>query len=211
IDDLVAGGRSMLALQLPDGSLRELCAQVYSFVVGPTELLAGWLPEASAWVWSTAEGWRLRRADGPPEEVRPGKEWTIGGVQLRAVCARVEELERRQTVGGLEGLHIVSRYTNVQIMRGRQRPVSLDGIPARILAELGSIQGPVPWEDIAEGIWKKESDRIALRRKWDRGVRRLRLELKEAGIRGDLIRADGKGGFELLLYLGDRFEDADGV
>lgn len=203
----------VLALQLPDGSLRELCAPCYSLLGAPKELLPGWEPEADAWVWSSSEGWRLRVAGGPAEEIRPGKSWDIGGFVLRAQQARVEDLEAAwtQRSGHLQGLTIVSRFSSVQILQGRKRPVSLDGIPARILAELGTVRGPLPWHDVARQLWRKEPDRVALRRNWDRGVRRLRLALREAGIREDLVRADGLGGFELLLYVGDRFVEEEEV
>ncbi len=42
-----------------------------------------------------------------------------------------------------------------------------------------------------------------MRRKWDASLARLRQKLRENRIRADLIRADGAGNFELLLYPGD--------
>jgi hypothetical protein len=60
---------------------------------------------------------------------------------------------------------------------------------------------------VAAEIWPDETDRNALRRKWDVNLARLRAHLREQRIRPDLVRADGSGNFELFLYPDDQIED----
>lgn len=67
--------------------------------------------------------------------------------------------------------------------------------------------GPVPWEVLAQELWGDEDDRHLLRRKLDVNLSRLRKKLRDAGIRSDLVRADGFGHFELFLMDGDKVED----
>lgn len=75
------------------------------------------------------------------------------------------------------------------------------------MAELISLGGPASWEVVAGEIWPEEGDRLVLRRKWDVNRARLRGRLREDRIRPDLVRADGTGNFELLLYPDDQVED----
>jgi hypothetical protein len=67
--------------------------------------------------------------------------------------------------------------------------------------------GLASWEAIASEIWTDDPDRLLLRRKWDRNLQTLRRHLRDAEMRPDLVRADGKGNFELVLLADDEVED----
>ena len=62
---------------------------------------------------------------------------------------------------------------------------------------------------MAQSLWGKREGNT-LRMSWDRALRRLRERLREGGVRENLIRADGKGNFELFLMPGDRVVDETG-
>ena len=47
----------------------------------------------------------------------------------------------------------------------------------------------------------------AWRKSWDRALARLRERLREAGLREDLVRPDGRGNVELFLRPGDQVVD----
>ncbi len=195
----------VLALRFP-GQVRELCAPVYSLVTEPEpELVPAYLEHAVARVWSTAEGWTGDFGRGP-EPVRAGRAWAVGGVEIEAVEVALGEAGSAATTGILEPLTLVARTTSVHIQRARKPPVTFDGLPAQLLSELALIGAPAPWTVVAGELWGKR-DPGRHRMSWDRALRRLRTRLREAGIRDDLVRADGKGNVEVFLYPGDRVVD----
>ena len=85
--------------------------------------------------------------------------------------------------------------------------VTFGGMAARLLTELVAFDGPVTWEVLARELWPDEPDRHALRRRLDVTVARLRARLRDERVRSDLLRADGSGCFQLVLYEGDSVED----
>lgn len=105
-------------------------------------------------------------------------------------------------------LRIVNRFDTVTIHRAGQPPLVLAGQLARMLAELISMGGLADWSTVAREVWPEERDPNLLRRKWDVSLARIRQKLRDAGVRGDLLRPDGMGRLELVRYAGDVVEDA---
>lgn len=175
------------------------------------ELVPGFLPEADALLFNDGLAWTLRLPDVP--EDRPlvaGDTFERRGLLFRAVAVRLEAAGHAATLisGAMQPpLHMVVRYDTVHIHRQTEPAIAVDGILARILSELATIGLPVSWEAIAKEVWPDEEDTVALRRKWDTSVARLRKKLRDARIRADLIRADGTGNFELFLQRDDKVED----
>lgn len=202
----------VLALRIDGGDPQELCAGVYALVSRPAvELVPREDEGALARVWSTAEGWCLQTPDGKRENIVVGRSWQLDGARLEAVLLSVEEAGRTATVGrpGL-GLTLVARHTSAHLLRAGREPVVVDGQPGRVLSELAAMGAPVDWTVVATELWPEldpRRDRDALRRNWDRVTRRLRLKLREHGIREDLVRADGLGNLELVLQTWDRVRD----
>ncbi len=195
----------VMALRFP-GQLRELCAPVYSFVAEPEpDLVPSYVEGAAARVWSTAEGWAADFGKGP-EAVRVGRTWEVLGMTVEAVEVTLGEVGSAATTGLAEPLTIVARTSSVHLQRARKPPVTIDGLPANLLSELALIGAPAPWTVVAGELWGKR-DPTRHRMSWDRALRRLRTRLREAGIRDDLVRADGKGNVEVFLYPGDRVVD----
>lgn len=175
------------------------------------ELVPGFLPGADALLFNDGLAWTLRLALAP--EDRPlvaGDTFAVGARTFRAVSVRLEAAGHAATIvsGAVQPpLHMIVRYDTVHIHRSTEPSVAVDGILARILSELATIGLPVSWEAIAKDVWPEEGDLVALRRKWDTSVARLRKKLRDARIRADLIRADGTGNFELFLQRDHKVED----
>ena len=176
------------------------------------KVLAGYQSGAEAHVWATDDRWRMRVGDDEAHPISAGQTVELSGVHFAFVEMPLGHAGVDMTRAGAavpDPLEIIARFETVHIhRRGGQHLVSLSGVAARILSELVSFDGPASWHVIAREIWRDEDDdRMALRRKWDVNLSRLRRKLREAGVRGDLVRADGLGNFELLLYEGDRTQD----
>lgn len=173
-------------------------------------LRPGYVDGAAATLWSDGLGMRIRIGDGPAEPLTEGTEVQIGPHRLGIVAVSIDRVASPSTrlQGRLHSpLRVVVSFDTAAIHREGQPPVGLGGMSARILSELVTLDGPAPWATIAGELWRDVSDEVPLRRRWDRGLARLRCKLRDAGIRPDLIRSDGSGNCELFLYEGDVTED----
>lgn len=200
----------VLALEGP-GLARQVLAGTTSLFVKPRPtLLPRYKSDAAAHVWNSVEGWRVQVAGEPAAELAPGDTFDVAGLTFRAVGVSLEQAARQAT--RVEGsvqqpLTVVASYDTVHILRDGQPALALDGISARIVSELVAFGGPAAWDLLAGEIWRGETDRGQLRRKWDVNLARLRRKLRAAGVRTDLVRAGGTGQVELLLYEADRVDD----
>jgi pSer/pThr/pTyr-binding forkhead associated (FHA) protein len=185
-----------------------LMASVYSVLATPMpRLVPRYDPSAVAHVWSTGQGWSFRVPGTEAVELAAGSTVEAGGVTLSFEGVPVRTAAAVETRGGLmPPMRIVAQYDTVHIHQ-RGRVVSLNGIAARIVSELVGFDGPADWEVVARQIWRDDADRFQVRRKWDVNLARLRRKLRDAGVRADLVHADGTGNFELLLYPDDVVED----
>jgi hypothetical protein len=201
----------VMALDLGGVKEQMLGSGVYSLV---TEPVLGLRPKfeahAAAHIWSTGEGWRYRERDGEAEILRAGSSIEVSGHVVHVVMIPVNQASASET-GVLGRLHkpmrVVANYDTVHIHRDGEASVVLNGISARIVSELVGFDGPADWEVIARQIWRDESERFLLRRKWDVNLARLRSKLRKARLRPDLVVADGLGHFEILLHPDDHMED----
>lgn len=202
----------VLAIEGLDGGLWELAARAYSVLVGDDlDIVPGIHADARAFVWNDGEGWHLQQPDGSRGALTSGQGWEIAGRLLRIVELPVTQAAARSTVGGRrEHLTLVARYASCHIQRARRQTVVIDGQPGRVLSELVTMGVPVTWTSLVAELWPGVDpavERDRLRRRWDRVLRRTRLKLREAGLREDLVRADGAGNVELVLLPGDRVVD----
>lgn len=196
----------VLALRI-SGHARELCAPVYSLVLAPEpDLVPAYLDDTPLRAWSTAEGWAIDAGAGP-ERLAAGKSWSVAGVEVSAVTLELAAVASTATVGPGSALTLVVRSTSVHVHRPRRAPYALDGLAAQLVTELALMRAPAPWDVVAREIWGDDHDIPWLRANWDRTLRRLRHHLREADIRGDLVRADGRGNVEVYLYPGDEIVD----
>jgi pSer/pThr/pTyr-binding forkhead associated (FHA) protein len=201
----------VLALQA-DGMPTQVVPAVASLVEDPhLSLVGGLQPGALATMWVTGGRWRMAPSGSEPRDLHPGDVFEVGGRQIRAVTRALASAaqEATQVDAGLRPpLKLVSNYTTVQIHHREAAVLVVGGIGARLIAELVSFDGPVPWEVLASEIWGGASvRRDRLRRKLDAALGRLRGKLVAAGLPRDLVRMDGSGCIELVLQAGDEVED----
>ena len=188
---------------------RQVLSGVCSLLPAPQPQLLPGYREGGAILWSTGDRWRLQLPDEPPQDLDIGDTWTLGGRRFRAVSVNlaVAGQDATRAQGSVrEPLRIVTFYDTVHIHRDGQPVFLLSGIAARLISALAAVEVPISWEAVAQEVWG-DQDRNDLRRRWDVAVARLRKKLQLAGIRPDLIRADGCGNFELLRYPDDVLDD----
>lgn len=204
-------------VELPDSVLaiegddlpRHVLAGVCSLRLSPRpQLLPGHQDPADALFWSVDEDWSVR-LDGVTRPLRAGDAWTLEGRTFRAVDVPLDSASGRQTVhegGVMTPLSLVLRYESAHIRREGAPIVALGGVLARLLTELALFGGPVAWEVLAAEVWSDHADRHLLRKRLDVTLAKLRARLRDERIRTDLVRADGSGRFELLLYAEDKLD-----
>ncbi|MEM6931082.1 MAG: hypothetical protein AAF602_29375, partial [Myxococcota bacterium] len=201
----------VLAVVVHDRAVH-LWADAYSLVFSPEpELVPGYRPGSPFYVISSGSGWLAQVDGGSAVAVAPHDQWTVREIDLRAVAIPLAEVAGSATATtpgsyGSGALHISGRYETVHLARPGREPVVFDGLMARLVTTLGEMNVPSPWEVLAQELWGPLSDRELFRQRYDRLVARLRLRLREHGIRDDLVRLTGTGNVELFLHPGDRFE-----
>lgn len=199
---------TVLAVEVEGVGVRELCAPVYSLVGPPPDLVAAYRADALALLASDGDAWLLHEgATATP--LSAGSRVTAGGVALQVVEVPIDQAGSVGTFRPghrYEPLQLVARFDTVHVFRKGRDPARLVGRPAQAVSALAEFGCPVEWWRAAEELWRDGSDRDRLRRRWDRVLEQLRLQLREAGLRDDLVVSDGKGLVELLLMPGDRVE-----
>ncbi|MBL8784288.1 MAG: FHA domain-containing protein [Deltaproteobacteria bacterium] len=198
-----------------DGLPRQILGGISSLRAGGPrpELAPGFSSDADALLFNDGLHWTLRLAGQAPSDDRElvaGDTFELGQKTFRVVLVDLDVASHRATLvtGAFDPpLHLVVRYDTVHIHRVGEPSLALDGLLARIVSELATIRLPIGWDALAKDVWADEDDVLALRRRWDTSVARLRRKLREARIRADLVRADGTGNFELFLLPGDTVDD----
>lgn len=192
-----------------DGLPRQVLSGVASLELsGRPRLRRGARRDAAAMLWSDGTLWRLRIGE-EEREVEGGESFVVGGQTFRLVSVTLSERDgaTRQQGGVAAPLRIEARHDTAHISRDGAVVLRLVGAQARLMSELVLIGGPAPWGIVAREVWSDVPSTHALRRRWDICVSRIRRRLREARVRSDLIKADGKGNYELLLHPGDTLVD----
>lgn len=195
----------LLALSA-DQMATQILGGVSSVFVRPTpRVQQGWDESADVHIWNTGSGWM--RSGDPAVPLKIGDTWLTQGVELRAVGERTSGVEPTMKHSGFDApLTIVARFDTVHISRQGEPMVVVAGNIARVISELVVAGTALPWLELAERQWGG-ADRTLIRRRWDMQLVRLRARLREAGIRDDLVRADGTGLIELVLRPEDTTVD----
>jgi hypothetical protein len=200
---------AVMAIELPGGVLQLLNGTTSFFAQPQPVLRGGWFPNADAWLWSTDESWRLRRAtDSELVILEDGVEVRVGGLSLIPRVAAVDDAGVTHTVQNSEPVRIDARFYTVHITRlSGGDPLVLTGTAARVISELVALKGPVEWSLPAREIWGQDTPDVVLRSRWDTTVSRLRRRLRCANLRPDLIRASRNGVVELVMGPSDVLVD----
>lgn len=191
---------------------RQVLQGVHSlFCLPSSRLERGFKGDADAWLWSASDSWRLQLAGGVTRPLLAGDSWRLGSKGYRVVAVPLRDLAAGVTVmdGGVgRPLRLHARFDTVHIHQDGKEPLAIDGLHARLLSELVAFGGPVDWKVLAGELWQDVADEQRVRRRLDVTVSRLRLRLRDGGVRPDLIRATGAGQFELFLHECDGVVDA---
>lgn len=202
-------------IQVDDEAPRELVASVYSLVArgaSSVELVPRYVDDSLARLVSTAEGYRVLVPGDRRRSWRPGRTWPVGAHRLLACLVDLSALQAERTQGATMrgvGMRLIARHSSTHLARPGREVVVVSGLPGRLLSELIVAGVPMGWHELARELWPPDEvrDRDRLRRRWDRALRRLRLVLREHGVRDDLVRSDGSGHVELVLLPGERTVD----
>jgi len=193
-----------------EGALGRLpLSGVCSLVRSPTpRLRPGAREGAEAVFYLGADGWRARRG-AQSEPLDDGWSLELAGEQ---VVVRERPLTGEGTAtrvaGGVDApLRITTRYDSVIIERDGLPTVRLTGMSARMISELAAVGTALHWESLARELWTGEVNELALRKRFDAALSRLRRKLAGAGVRTDLVRSDHSGLFELVLREQDGLTD----
>ena len=201
---------SVLAIE-GEGLPLQVLSGICSLTTHPRPSLSPrYLGDATAWIWSAGEDWRLRVPGEEPRPIVEGDVFTLDGrrFSIRAMPLSRAGQGRTEVQGGVAvPMRIIANYDTVHIHRDGEPVFALTGISARIVSELVACGAPVHWLAVAREIWTGDEPEGALRRKWDINLSRLRKKLKDARIRPDLVRSDRTGNVELLLASGDTAVD----
>lgn len=166
---------------------------------------AGWVRD-SVQVWPTGDGW-MRAAEGGPMPITDGSAWTVDGVEFTANLLDQGAARPTEDGGQRARLKIVARYDSVHLHNlTTGGTLVISGRSARLISELVILGQPVDWNALAVELWGS-TDRDVLRRRWDMQLSRLRRKLRVAGIRPNLVHADGTGLVQLVLGAHDETVD----
>lgn len=180
-------------------------------------LRLGFDPEAGAHVWTRKDDITLRVADPSDPEGRSGdrslavgERFTVCGRAFRLVELARSLLETHPTAdkGRFDTrLDLVLHFDSAHVHSSDGRSVVLDGLAARAISELHAIGTPVAWQELVRLLWPTEPAADTIRQRWDQLMTRIRMKLREAGLRSDLVRATRQGLVELVLGPSDTVTD----
>lgn len=164
-------------------------------------------PDAVAHVLGGRAGPRLRQPGRPDQALALGLPFAVAGRTYRLVETSAAPFEHATSDRGQfeQGLRIVTRFDIAQITSDSGRSVNFDGLAARVISELAELKAPVAWTELARILWNTPAD-SATRHRWDQLLVRIRSKLREAGIRGDLVRSNRNGLVELVLGPNDKLQ-----
>lgn len=173
-------------------------------------LVAGFVPEADAVLWTLGARLFVRVGDEAARELCIGEAFAVAGRAFRVESRPLELVSHVPTQGSTEvgaPLHLILNFDTVHLIAGPHR-VTLDGNAARIVCELATIGAPVAWQEVARTLWGRDGlSEATLRDRWDSSLARLRRKLRSARLRTDLVHSTRVGLIELLLGPGDTMED----
>lgn len=178
-------------------------------------LRSGFDPEGPAHLWYSHEtAWlRLKDTDGD-QRIEMDSTFVVGGATFTLAEVDTSSLGSLATAerGRFDTamtLHL--QYDIVRLTAAHGATQNFDGLLARALCELHAIGKPVAWQELARLVWgpgvADELTEAQLRQRWDQLLTRMRMKLRETGLRSDLIRSARPGLVELVLGPGDKVVD----
>ena len=162
---------------------------------------------ADALLWTDGDQWFLSDGGEMLALDEAGTMWRERFLELTEVSVREGEVLPTRRLERYTPVRVTARYSTVQVHQEGQPVLVLAGQPARLMTEV-ALLGPAPWHVVAGEMWPRLQDRMALRKRWDRVLARVRHKLRDGQVRPDLLRSTG-GQIELLVMPGDAIELGD--
>lgn len=185
-----------------------LTSTISVFLTHPPNIHHGYHPEADLSLWSFGESWRIMHQNQPPQAIQIGDTWHVKGIDIRIEPVSSTVLNHPVTRSSLRlAMTLEVRGDVVRIVRKNESPLLVSGIPGRIFAAVLK-EGPLHWLDVVERVWPNDmSLEIAMRRRFDRGLSRLRTCLGPVLSDDEpLVILDGAGILTIKLDENDRIE-----
>lgn len=199
----------VLAIEGPSLPPQVLSGVCSLYLGPPPRLVERYAGDADAWLHWDGSFWWLRTRTGEPRSVDAGDAAVVGGstFTIRAIPVRSSPTEATEDGAVRAPMRIEARFESVSVLRNSRPTVVLSGLGARIISELVTMGGPVPWLVLARQLWPEEEDPNLLRGRWDVALLRLRRKLRDARLPEDLVRADRNGFLELVIETKDEVVD----
>lgn len=181
-----------LAVSFGEHPPQELVAPFYSLSGGRRpDLLPGEVPQPDAIIVHCGSLWRISVGGGSYDTLEAGRVWQIAGTTLRS--SWVTPL--RSSAADVHEPIVIDAPMDVEyvrISRPTRHRVTLNGRPAAALRAVVFGSG--------SGRYGRRADDASL----VSDIGELHYALQAHGLRHDLVRPDGLGGWELFLHAADR-------
>lgn len=179
-----------------------------SLVLHPTPQVVSSQVENAAHFWQDGRVWYVEHGEDQ-QVVVPGQPLQLGEWEGIAELRSLADASMKSTQNQARSVVVHTCFDTAQVFCGGRLVAAFSGIKGRLLHELAEVDGPVAWSVVAREVWSNEATEFELRRRWDKTMSRIRVMLRDAGVRDDLVKATGTGQVELLLYPGDEIQCRD--
>lgn len=182
----------VLAVSVADFPLQELVAPYYALKSGSRpDLLPGEVPGPDAEIVNTGGAWRISVGGRPFDPLVAGRVWQVAGTTLRTAHVDTRAVAPHGVVERLV-IETTPDRDHIQIRRPRRHSVTLRGRPALLLRSAVLGDGRID----PTKVGSRAALAATLDDLWD--------AFRAHGLRTDLVRSDGLGGFELFLNPSDQ-------
>jgi hypothetical protein len=172
----------------------------------PVRIARGYHGDANVVFWAVGTDWKA--TVGPTVHcVEPGLEISFGDQSIRILETRLRESALTRTRQVLKG-SVTWRpgIDAVRLQSVDRAPVTIGGVPGRILNTLLRVEPSMHWHAIAAHVWPGDASmEQSLRKRFDVGLLRLRDRLSTV-IEDELITLNGHGMVTLQLRPHDVVE-----
>lgn len=167
----------------------------------------GYDPGGDAILWTVGEHWRIQvMATGEVIKLDDTHAMDIAGLTLGTCQVPLTEMAyprtRAPSVTALRIERCGDRVKVWQHDREEQLPVLIAGVPGKICASIIAHDHTAQVQEIIADVWPDDASlEHALRKRFDMGLKRLRIRLEQLGFGPETLVLDGSGTLVLKLPL----------
>lgn len=159
----------------------------------------GYDPDGEAILWALGEHWRVQVMEtGEVLALDAEHAIALGTTELRTCYVSLEEMAYSKTRTSLrEVKRIEVSGDRVKVWRQSspgKLPVLISGVPGRICAAVIKHEHAASVQEIIDAVWPGDASlEHTLRKRFDTGLKRLRVRLEQLGFGADVLELDGAG------------------